>query len=213
MPKRRSLAGRGSKLTRPQSLAGVGEAPRTAPDVLVRRLGGLAVSRSVLELVERHTRLLTRTDQLMKSVTVTVASKTVSGRPIQTARGQLTTANLAEFRPDPKHHAAATERLRGLGFDILHVGRFGISIAGPAELVSDVLGVALAINVHRRPAPRRATMNFTLDPAPPSPIDLFVAPTDSLTVPARSEESIDHFVFTPPPAFFDPPAAQGPVPG
>jgi serine protease AprX len=100
--------------------------------------------------------------------------------------------------------------MASLGFEITRVGRFGNTARGPAKLVTDVLGVKLAIHALPRRDSMRATLNFASDFAPPRPQDLYVAPTQSLTVKTDLSPHIDDFVFVPPPTFFAAPSADPP---
>ncbi|MGL4323441.1 MAG: S8 family serine peptidase [Beijerinckiaceae bacterium] len=95
--------------------------------------------------------------------------------------------------------------MRRAGFTIIRDGRFTITARGPAALVSDVMGISLAVQARPRPGAFRATQNFTVSYAPPHPKDIFVSPVHSLTVKATATASVDDFIFTPPPLFFAPP--------
>jgi hypothetical protein len=150
--------------------------------------------------------------QLEEMVQVTVAPRTRSGQPIQDARGRFHEVKLDPYRPDEDASSAAVERLKGLGFDILKVGRFGITIRGHARLVNEILKTRLTVfaRPHRNGA--RSTRNFSTALTPPVPSELFVAPPNSLTIKSLVSENIDHFVFIPPPLFFAPPDTTPPKP-
>ena len=141
---------------------------------------------------------------LAQQVSFTVTPRTMSKLAIQDQRGILTGKALDDFRPNPDDANKAAERLKQLGFTVIRMGRFGITARGPAPLVNEALKVTLAIHARPRREGIRATQNFSASFAPPHPEDLFVAPTDSLTVKSQVSDSIDHFVFIPPPLSFAP---------
>lgn len=141
---------------------------------------------------------------------LTVAPKTLSGQPIQEYRGRLHERALEQFRPRQDAVDRAVERLEQLGFDVLRRGRFGITIAGPAELVSDTLEVNLIVQARPSRTTVRSTQNFAVSYLAPEAHDLYVAPTESLTVKSKVSDHIDHFVFTPPPLLFGAPSAVPP---
>lgn len=143
-------------------------------------------------------------------VTFTVAPKTVSNEAIQAQRGQLNNRDINQFRPRPDAEEAAIERLLQLGVEIVHRGRFGTTVMGSAELVSDVLKVELAVHAKRSRPSMRATQSFAACYEAPAPTDLFVAPVDSLTIKSTISDDIDDFVFIPPPVFFAPTSATEP---
>lgn len=144
------------------------------------------------------------TQALTDRVSVTVAPRTSSKERIQDQRGKLADRKIDDFRPDPDAMKAASERLKQLGFAIQREGRFTITAAGPARLVSEVLKVELALQARPQRTPFRATQNFAASYAAPRPDDLFVAPTESLTVRSTVSPQIDDFIFIPPPHLFAP---------
>jgi hypothetical protein len=150
---------------------------------------------------------------LTRSVTFTVAPRTRSGRRIQAQRGRLQDYEVADFVLDPGASAVAVRRMTKLGFEILTPdGRFGIQARGSATLISRTLGIRLALHVQSRRTPFRATQGFAASCDPPSPHELFIAPTESLTIKCKRWKEIDDFIFTPPPRYFDPlptPPAHG----
>ena len=148
------------------------------------------------------------TEKLSENVTVTVAPKTLSKERVQDQRGRLADQDIDQFRPDPEAMKLAVERLKQLGFDIRREGRFAITASGPARLISDVLKIQLALQARPQRLPFRATQAFSANFAEPRPSDLFVAPTESLTVPSTVSQHIDDFVFVPPPHFFAPSATR-----
>jgi hypothetical protein len=150
------------------------------------------------------------TEDLSRNVTVTVAPKTMCEERLQDQRGKLGGREVDAFRPRPESMPSAAERLKQLGFVIRREGRFTITACGPAELVSDVLDVELALQARPQRVPFRATQNFAASYAPPRPDDLFVAPVQSLTVKTSVSPHIDDFIFVPPPHFFAPSAVPAP---
>jgi hypothetical protein len=159
--------------------------------------------------MDQSSSLVETTQALAQRVTLTVAPKTMSGEPIQAQRGRLQERDIADFRPRPEAVDGCVARLDELGFEILRRGRFGVTVSAPAELISDLLKVRLMLQARPRPSPIRATQNFTVSFLPPQPDDLFVGPTESLTIKSTVCDHIDHFVFMPPPLLFAPP---NPVP-
>jgi serine protease AprX len=147
---------------------------------------------------------------LGENVSFTVAPKTVSNEPIQAQRGLLQNREIDDFLPQKESVESAVERLKQLGFQINRVGRFGISASGPAKLVTDVLGIQLAVQARPRHSALRATQNFSASFEPPRPADLFVAPIESLTVKTLVSKHIDDVVFIPPPLYFGTPSATPP---
>ena len=93
----------------------------------------------------RHPDLVACTRQLARRVSFTVATRTISGTPIQSTRGQQEQMELDGIRPNEKARDVAIARLEKLGFDVLHKGRFATTVAGPAELVREVLGEPLMV--------------------------------------------------------------------
>jgi serine protease AprX len=154
--------------------------------------------------------LAEKAKSLSKEVTFTIAPKTKSEEPIQAQRGLLSKRNIDDFRPRPDSVDEARKRLTELGFRINHVGRFGISVSGPAELVSDVLKIPLAMQALPGRTTMRATQNFSAAPEPPRPSALFLAPQQSLTVKTTISKAIDDVVFIPPPIYFASPSATAP---
>lgn len=139
---------------------------------------------------------------LAERVVLTVAPKTVSGELIQSYRGRLHERDIEDFRPRADAVEGAVRRLKRLGFEVLRRGRFGITIAGHCELVSEVLGVQLIVQARPQRTSVRSTQNFAVSYQAPQAVDLYVAPSDSLTVSSAVSPHIDHFVFTPPPQLF-----------
>lgn len=117
-------------------------------------------------------------------------------------------ANLDRYRPTPEAKDAIVSDLEKLGFEIIHRGEFGIGAAGPAWLVADVLKIELGIQARPRRTRLRATQNFAVSCEVPSPNDLYVAPTESLSVKSTINDYIDRFLFMPPPHSFAPSAAE-----
>jgi hypothetical protein len=193
---KRAKAAKRTKRAEPAAISFVGNAVMRGG----RRL--LTVAPGLESLVASSPALSKMTEQLTELVTVTVAPKTFSQERIQDQRGKLSDRRIDDFRPRPDAKALAAERLKQLGFSIRREGRFAITVTGPARLVSEVLKVQLALQARPQRVLFRATQNFAASFAPPSPDDLFVAPTQSLTVRSTVSEHIDDFIFIPPPHFF-----------
>jgi hypothetical protein len=165
----------------------------------------------VEQLVSSSRVLSERLATISRAVHVTVAPKTRSGRAIQSVRGRLHEMKLDDVRPSPRAVELTQKRLADLGFNLIRTGRFAITASGPAELVAEALNINLTVFARRSLVPARATMNFAADMSPMN-IDIFLAPSRSLTVPGRGvSDAVDHFVFTPPPISFDAPTADPPV--
>lgn len=172
----------------------------------------LAFAPGLEAYVKDNKHLERRCRQLEEVVQITVAPKTRSGQPIQEARGRFREAKLDDYRPDENAVSAAVERLKGLGFDIIKVGRFGITVRGHARLVNEVLKAKLTVFARPHRNGLRSTRNFSTALTSPVASELFVAPHDSLTIKSTVSENIDHFLFIPPPLFFAPPVAIPPEP-
>jgi serine protease AprX len=143
---------------------------------------------------------------LAKDVRATMAISTLAGEPIQHQRGVLTRENYRDFAPDEGQLSKAIDRAQELGLQVLKVGRFGVSVSGPAALIAELTGEPLVLQARHRPPPHDAAYRFAETYEPPEPDDLFVAPTTSLSVPVDFSAAVDHLVFTPPPLFFSPSA-------
>ncbi len=174
-------------------------------------IASVKVAPGLASLVAGSAVLTAAAEALAKEVSFTVAPQTLSRDRIQGQRGLLGARNLDDFRPRPDAAQAAAERLRQLGFNVLKIGRFGITATGPAKLVSDVMKIELGIQALPRRGLVRATQNFAENFLPPLPDDLYIAPTESLTVKAEVSEHIDDFVFVPPPLIFADPSADPPA--
>ena len=185
-------------------IADITKKARMVAGAIFPRAAKVGFAPGLVNLVAGSERLTAAASALADQVSFTVAPKTVSGEPIQAQRGILAGKNLEDFKPHPDEALRAADRLRALGFEIVRMGRFGISVRGPAGLVKEVLKVDLAIQARPRRQSIRATQSFSANFMPPRPEDLFIAPTESLTVPSQISDHIDHFVFIPPPLFFGP---------
>ena len=154
----------------------------------------------VVQAVLSDHRLRKRVSELEQSVRVTVSPKTRGGVRLHQMRGRMEELTLADARPDEKHLAKTVAFLQAEGFSIERVGRFSVTATAPAQLVSELLKVALAVGVSRRPSIDRALRMFSAGLEAPEPEDLFVAPRESIAVPGlRIHASIDDIVFVPPP--------------
>lgn len=162
-------------------------------------------------IVGRSQALAERTANLSEQVQFTVATRTVSGEPLQAQRGKLNPDNFEQFRPRADAQQQAIERLTELGFTVIRRGRFGVTVSGPAELVSRVIGEPLVLQARARPSPLRSTRELAASFDPPRPADLFLAPGNSVSLPAPFSDAIDNVVFTPPPIYHAPPNASAPA--
>jgi subtilase family serine protease len=151
-----------------------------------------------------------RVRQLGEGVVFTVALSSVSGEPIQESRGKLTRESARQYAPRPGAREKAEKALASKGFKILHSGRYGITVRGPADLVADVLSAKLSVFTQAERTPARSVAVFASGTEPPEPASLFLAPQGSLSQAISSLKGIDHFVFIPPPLLFGPVAAAPP---
>lgn len=166
-----------------------------------------------LESVVRHSELLSkRLDRLMQDVRVTLAVRTVSGEKIQHRRTELRPEVLDLFRPDPDAQQQAQWRAQRLGLRVLRVGRFGITVSGPAALIADICRAPLMVHALARRSRTRSVQDFAANLETPRPSDLFVAPASSLTLPFDRDDAVDNIVFTPPPLYFQPDPVADPPP-
>jgi hypothetical protein len=134
---------------------------------------------------------------LTKRVIFTVVPKAMS---VASSRAEPDPpANLDRYRLPPEAADDIVSHLEKLGFEVIHRGEFGISACGPAGLVADVLKIDLGIQARPRQTSVRATQNFAVSYEVPAPNDLYVAPTESLSVRSTINDSIDRFLFIPPP--------------
>ena len=161
--------------------------------------GALTFSAGLQPVVEAHQDLVACTRELARRVSFSVATRTISGTPIQSTRGQQEHMELDGLRPNEKARDVAIARLEKLGFEVLHKGRFATTVAGPAELVREVLGEPLMVMRQAEKPANRAAAAFSAETSPPDPHELFVAPASSLSVrPEGLDPVFDHFVFAPP---------------
>jgi subtilisin family serine protease len=164
------------------------------------------------QIVEADASLNERTHQLAEEVSFTVTTTTHSKEPIQSARGRMWGASLDAFRPDETARDRAVNRLEQLGFTVCRVGRFGVTVRGPARLVNEIVDDKLMVMRQALPGSSRSASAFSTQAALPSASELFVAPSNSLTCSPRITGShIDHFVFAPPALLYGTPAAIAPV--
>ncbi len=154
------------------------------------------------QIVDAHKELTASAHQLAQDVSFTVTTETRSSEPIQAARGRLADSKLDDYRPREPARDRAIQRLEKLGFRIVRVGRFGVTVSGPAPLVREVLGEPLMLMRQATQAPIRAALAFTAETTVPDPHELFLAPASSLSVQPKVGAEIDHFVFAPPAMLF-----------
>jgi hypothetical protein len=173
--------------------------------------GLLEIAPGLESIIGASAELAKAAKALAKRVTLTVAPKTMSGNPIQAQRGRLWESDLEGFRPRPDAADAAVARLRQLGFEILRRGRFGITVSAPANLICEALKIRLVVQARPHRSLIRALRNFAVSFLPPSPEDLYIAPTESLTIKSTVSVHIDDFVFMPPPLLFASPSAVAPA--
>src|SRR5882724_2660772 len=105
----------------------------------------LTFASGLRDQIEKQPALIEQSARLADDVRITVIPKTRSGIRLQDLRGMLQTTNLDEVRPTEKVVDQAVARLEGLGFKILRVGRFGITVSGPAAMVQEALKVNLCV--------------------------------------------------------------------
>lgn len=212
VPRWKSLAA--TSLARSVAMTAGAEAAPTVEIVPPRRV--LSFAAGLRAVIETNEHLSARVDQLVNSVTFTVAPRTRSGTPIQSLRGQVSSLSdegLNGVRPEDSACDRAVCRLESLGFRVLRRGRFGITAEGAAELVADAMGTELQVMAqpggHR---PRSVAMMGVSDAGlAPTPSRVYLAPARSLSLRSRVSESIDHFVFTPPPVYFAPVSSTPPM--
>lgn len=163
-------------------------------------------------LVEQDARLAAAAAHADENVVCTVAARTVSGKQTQLFRGRIDNSNYGDFKLAPGAADSTAASLERLGFRIVSIGRFGITVSGPSALFGDVLKVPMAINaVPRRVAATSEPRMLSWSPDPPRPEQLFGSPTGGVSVRATQvNDACDHFVFIPPPIYTA--IASAPVP-
>ncbi|MBV2149815.1 S8 family serine peptidase [Sphingobium sp. AS12] len=171
--------------------------------------GPIAFGEGLEGVIRESEALSEKVGELANDVRVTLAVTTLANAPIQNQRGALTMENYADYRPVPHLMDEAVARAEELGLTVVKRGRFGITVSGPAELVSELTGEPLIIQARQRRATSGSGRAFARNYAAPYPGDLFLSPARSLAVPAQFCDAVDHLVFTPPPLYFAPPS---PVP-
>ena len=171
----------------------------------------LSFATGLAPLVHRSPVLARTVEGLAAEVRATFAVKTLSGEPIQEQRGTITAENYKEFAPDPDAIGKALDDAGKLGLRIIRVGRSGITVAGPAELMAQLVGEPLSVQARRHRTSTASTLDFAENFEPPRPADLFLAPPSTLSVPAHFSDAVDHLVFMPPPTYFAVPSATPPV--
>lgn len=171
----------------------------------------VAFSAGLQKIVESNAALTRRAQELAKEVSFTVTTTTRSQQPIQAARGRMSESSLDAFRPVESLRDKAINRLESLGFKVVRVGRFGITVRGPAGLVKEVVGEPLMLMRQLKSAAARAVTSFAAETLPPQVGDLFLAPTSTLSCQPKVDATIDHFVFAPPALLFSTPAPVAPA--
>lgn len=151
--------------------------------------------------------LTRRHSELEKAVQFTVVTRTRSGEPLQQTRGTLHRSKLNEYRPDDHSRDRAVDYLERIGLEVVRRGRFGITVRGPAALVSEVVGEPLKLFSSPRVNTARSMRMLAAADEAPSAFDLYAAPEKSLSVRSKLMDAIDDFVFIPPPLYFAPAAA------
>lgn len=158
-----------------------------------------------LEHIVRESKILSASaDALAADVRVTLAISTLCGDPIQEQLGTLTAENFKNYCPKPEAQDRAIKRATELGLKVIKSGRFGITVGGPAELIREVCRTDLVVHAQSKLSGAGATADSGADFAPTEATDLFLTPPDSLVIPAEIGDAVDHFVFTPPPIYFQP---------
>jgi len=155
-------------------------------------------------IVKKSDELSEKVKELAKDVSFTVASKTVSGKPIQEQIGLLNEDNLKDFHPEAGAQEAAITKLQQEGCKLIRRGRFSVTMSGPAAVVEKLIGAKLVVQARARRTTLRSAQMFATDFDPPMAHDLFVAPPTSLSVPTAASADVDHLVFIPPPVYFAP---------
>jgi len=180
--------------------------PKTspAPRAARRPAAPLLFDAGLESIVKKSSELSGRVSELAQDVSFTVASKTVSGKPIQDQIGLLNDDNLKDFHPDMGCREQAISKLESEGCKLIRRGRFSVTMSGPAAVVEKLIGTKLVVQARARRTTLRSSQMFATDFDPPMVHDLFVAPPTSLSVPTTASADVDHLVFIPPPVYFAP---------
>ena len=192
-----------------------------APAAARRTLAALVGTRAPMQFVDsglermvlNQSKLFRRVESMAREVTFSVAIQTPTGERLQETRGQLAGRSLADLRPSAYACDHSEERLRRLGFTIVRRGRFALSVRGPLQLVAEITKSQFVVASRPRFPVQRSTRLFSEATVEPLPEDLYLAPAESLTVSMKGvvAETIDDFVFVPPPLYFEPPSATAPA--
>jgi serine protease AprX len=166
--------------------------------------GAVAFSGGLESIVKNSAPLAARVSALAQEVQFTVASKTVSGEPIQDQIGYLSNDNLDRYKPRQDSQDTAIARLENEGCRLIRRGRFATTMSGPAKAVETIIGSKLVVQARARRSPLPATQMYAGSFERPFARDLFLTPPTSLSVPTNVSEAVDHLVFIPPPLFFAP---------
>mgnify|MGYP001290588230 CR=1 FL=1 len=155
-------------------------------------------------ILSRSARLMRRVQQLEQRVTFTVTTRTISGERVNPLRNARESAPIERLMARADKRGKVAERLKALGFEIVHEGWFGIVVRGPAALAAEVLRTKLMLQARAGLSRIRSTQIFRHNPGAPLPEELFVAPTQSLSLPASFSEDADDVIFEPPALYFQP---------
>jgi len=158
------------------------------------------------EQVKNNPALESRIKKLTEDdIVVTVVPPGRDGTRLQELRGMVPSPGQTHLlKPSAKFLENAAKRCGSLGFRVLRVGRYSVTVSGPANLIRELLGVELGVFAKPRMDAVPSVRAFAGAMTQPRPSDLYVAPVQSLTVPAQAEE-IHDYVFIPPPILFESP--------
>lgn len=164
----------------------------------------LMLTGALKEQIENDALLEEQVRSLAQEIVVTVVPPGRDGARLQDMRGQVPSPdNVERVKPPEKATQDAAYRASRLGLRVLRVGRYSVTVSGPAHLIREQLGIELGVFAKPRMEPVASVRVFAAATSEPRASDLYVAPLESLTVPAVPPE-IDDFVFVPPPIFFAP---------
>jgi serine protease AprX len=127
-----------------------------------------------------------------KEVTGAVTIRSVTGASILTTKATITKATRARFMPDKKAVDQTCDELKKLGFKILAVGKFSVSIAGSQELFEKVLQAKL----------ERRTMEVLRTGTKKMEAQFFEA-VQPLKLPAKLTKLVEDIALAEPPILFE----------